>query len=86
MHLQLSTLPPPGLHVLTTTDHTPPLLTHTHSITIRTLGECTTVWSEPDLYIASVKCAVSVSDEWVMKGKRHMEASMKLAPKAFAVS
>ena len=45
-----------------------------------------TVWSEPDLYIASVRCVVCVSDEWVMKGKRHMEASMKLAPKAFAVS
>ena len=85
-YVQLPTLPPPGLHVVTTTDHTPPLLTHTCSITIRTLGECMTVWSEPDLYIASVRCAVSVSDEWVMRGERHMEASMKLTPKAFAVT
>ena len=44
------------------------------------------VWSEPDLYIASLRFAVSVSDEWVIRGKRHMEASVKLAPKAFAVS
>ena len=29
---------------------------------------------------------MSVSDEWVMRGKRHMGASMKLAPKAFTVS
>ena len=45
-----------------------------------------TVWSEPDLYIASVRCAVRMSDKWVMRGRRHMEVSMKLAPKAFAVS
>ena len=29
---------------------------------------------------------MSVSDEWAMRGERHMEASVKLAPKAFAVS
>ena len=29
---------------------------------------------------------MSVSDEWVIKGKRHMKASVKLAPIAFAVS
>ena len=44
-----------------------------------------TIWSEPDLYIASVRFAVRISDEWVIRGKRHMEASVKLAPKAFAV-